>query len=45
MEMGGVLRNAYGEALLVYSRKIDKGINNMDEAMALFWGSQVIKDM
>ena len=36
MAVGSVLRNGYGEALLVYFGKIGKGTNNMAEVMALF---------
>ena len=40
-----MLRNGNGEALLVYSRRIGGGSNNMAEAMALLWGLQLINDM
>ena len=36
MAVSGMLRDGYGEALLVYFGKIDKGTNNMAKEMALF---------
>ena len=43
--MGGVLRDANGEALLVYLGRVGEGSNNKAEVMALLWGLQLITDM
>ena len=41
----GVLRNGNGDALLVYTGKVRSGSNNLAEAMALFWGLNLINEM
>ena len=43
--MGGVLRDANGEAFLVYFGRVGEGRNNKAKAMALLWGLQLITDM
>ena len=38
-EAGGVLQNGNGDALLVYTRKVGNGSNNLAKAMDFFFGS------
>ena len=40
-----MLRNGNGDALLVYSRNVGGGSNNLAEVMALLWGLQLISEM